>query len=72
MKHEYSITVSPLTQTDGGGWVAIVPDLPGCMSDGETAAAALANAEDAIEEWIEAARATGRPIPKPQPALSPA
>lgn len=70
MKHEYSITVSPLAKADGGGWVAIVPDLPGCMSDGETAAEALANAEDAIEEWLEAARATGRPIPQPQPALS--
>jgi antitoxin HicB len=70
MKHEYSITVSPLAKADGGGWVAIVPDLPGCMSDGETPAEALKNAEDAIEEWIEAARTTGRPIP--QPSLSPA
>ncbi len=72
MKHEYSITISPLAIADGGGWVAIVPDLPGCMSDGDTAAEALANAEDAIDEWIEAARTMGRPIPKPQPALSPA
>jgi antitoxin HicB len=70
MKHEYSITVSPLAEADGGGWIAIVHDLPGCMSDGETAAEALANAEDAIEEWIEAARTTGRTIPKPKPSLS--
>ena len=70
MKLEYSITVSPLAQADGGGWIAVVPDLPGCMSDGETAAEALKNAEDAVEEWINAARATGRPVPEPRPVLS--
>jgi antitoxin HicB len=32
-----------------------VPDLPGCMSDGETPEEALKNAQDAISSWIEAA-----------------
>ncbi|CAK0770758.1 hypothetical protein WCLP8_4630002 [uncultured Gammaproteobacteria bacterium] len=28
--------LSPLSEADGGGWLAEVPDLPGCMSDGAT------------------------------------
>jgi antitoxin HicB len=69
-KADYAITVSPLAIADGGGWIAVVPDLPGCMSDGETAVEALKNVEDAIEEWLEAARAVGRTIPQPKPILS--
>ncbi len=50
---------------DGGGFVATVPDLPGCMSDGETPQEALANVEDAIEAWIEAANDLGHSVPQP-------
>ena len=48
---------------------AYVPDLPGCMSDGKTAYEALQNAEGAIEEWKDAARSMGRPIPHPDDSL---
>jgi hypothetical protein len=34
-KLEYPVILEPLPQGDGGGFVALVPDLPGCMSDGE-------------------------------------
>jgi antitoxin HicB len=61
----YAIVVQPLAEDDGGGFVATVPDLPGCMSDGETPQEALANAEDAIKAWLEAARELGQAIPKP-------
>lgn len=61
----YSITISPLSNDDGGGFVARVPDLPGCLSDGETPQEALENAYDAILCWIEAARDLGRPVPAP-------
>ena len=30
------MTVSPLSEEDGGGYLIEFPDLPGCMSDGET------------------------------------
>ena len=33
--HGYAIIVEPLSAEDGGGFVATVPDLPGCMSDGD-------------------------------------
>lgn len=61
----YAIIVEPLAAEDGGGFVATVPDLPGCMSDGETPQDALANVEDAIRAWIEAAQELGHTIPQP-------
>jgi predicted RNase H-like HicB family nuclease len=45
-------------------FVADVPELPGCMAHGSSHAEALANAEEAIELWIETAREAGRPIPQ--------
>jgi len=64
---EYPVTIQPLSASDGGGFVALVRDLPGCMSDGETPQEALANVGDAIACWIEAAHEMGRPIPDPTP-----
>ena len=65
MRLDNRIEIVPLSATDGGGYLARVPDLPGCVSDGETPEGALANVGEAIENWIEAARAWGRPIPQP-------
>jgi predicted RNase H-like HicB family nuclease len=64
---DYRIIVEHLSDEDGGGFAAYVPDLPGCMSDGETRAHAIANAEEAIADWIEAATSMGRPVPHPTP-----
>ena len=64
-KLDYPVMIEPLAAEDGGGFLATVPDLPGCMSDGETAEEALASVRDAIAAWIEEARALGRPVPKP-------
>ena len=47
-------------------YLAEVPELPGCLSDGETYEKALENVQKIIEEWIEAAREMGRPIPEPK------
>lgn len=55
----YPVLVSPLSIEDGGGFLATVPDLPGCMSDGDTPQEALSNIQDAIESWIEAAQDMG-------------
>ena len=49
--------------------VVEVPELPGCMADGETYEQAVANAQQVIEEWIEAARELGRPVPEPRGRL---
>ena len=50
-------------------FVVEVPELPGCMADGDTYEQAVANAQQVIEEWIETARELGRPIPEPKGRL---
>ncbi len=50
-------------------FVVEVPELPGCMADGESYEQAVTNAQRVIEEWIETARELGRPIPEPKGRL---
>ncbi len=50
-------------------FVVEVPELPGCIADGETYEDAVANAQVVIEEWIETARELGRPVPQPRGRL---
>jgi predicted RNase H-like HicB family nuclease len=64
-KLDYRVLIEPLAQADGGGFVATAPDLPGCMSDGETPEDALAHVQDAIAAWVKEARTLGRRVPKP-------
>ncbi|WEZ84019.1 type II toxin-antitoxin system HicB family antitoxin [Rhizobium sp. 32-5/1] len=66
---EYEVVISPLSPEDGGGFAAVVPDLPGCMSDGETPEEAVSNVLDAIGAWIEAAQDLGRAVPPPSRRL---
>ena len=65
MIYRYRIALRPLAVADGGGWLAEVPELPGCMSDGETIEEAIANGEDKKRCWIAAVKEAGRPIPTP-------
>ena len=46
-----------------------VPELPGCMSDGDTPEEALSNAAIIVEEWLETAEQLGREIPYPKGRL---
>ena len=55
---------------EDNAFVAEVPELPGCMADGESYGEALANAEQVIREWVETAHALGRPIPQPKGRLA--
>jgi len=50
-------------------FIVEVPELPGCMADGETYEQAVANAKTVIEQWIETARELGKPIPEPKGRL---
>jgi len=52
-----------LYRGEDGYWVAEVPSLPGCVSQGKTKSDAIANIREAIEGWIESAQAHGQPIP---------
>jgi len=54
---------------EDAAYIAEVPELAGCMADGETYQEALANAEVIIREWIETAREIGIEIPEPRGRL---
>ena len=62
---DYRFTVRPLRAEDGGGYLIEYPDLPGCISDGETIEDAIANGRDAKDAWSAAMREAGRPVPSP-------
>ena len=72
MKHqtEYPYELRPLSEEEGGGWLITYPDLPGCMSDGETPEEAIKNGEDALQGWIEAVKEEGWEVPAPSEPLS--
>lgn len=70
MKLEYSVKIERLADSDGGGYLATVPDLPGCMSDGATPEEALKNVQEVIVSWIEATKEWKQDIPKPSTPLA--
>ena len=49
------------------GFIAVVPDLPGCSAWGADEAEAIEQAHDAAAAWIKAAKSAGKPIPAPSP-----
>ncbi len=64
---KYSMIVS--WSSDDNCYLVSVPDLPGCMADGETPQKAVENAQVIIQEWIETAQMLGREIPEPSFSL---
>lgn len=61
----YQFTVRPLSKEEGGGYLVEYPDIPGCMSDGETIEEAIANGREALRDCIDVFRETGRRLPRP-------
>ena len=57
-----------LIPDETGGYVVEVPSLPGCYSQGETEAEAMANLKEAIELHIEDLIAAGEAVPDDVPA----
>ena len=53
-----------IRDSDEGGFVASYPDLPGCITCGETEEEALKNALDAKKAWLEAALEENIEIPE--------
>jgi len=54
-----------LEQDEDGVFVAEVPSLPGCVTQGATRAEALSNVQEAIEGYLESLRVHDEPIPPP-------
>jgi len=63
LKYKYRIYI--YWSEEDNAFIAEIPELPGCMSDGETYEEAIKNAQEAIEIWIETAKEIGREIPEP-------
>lgn len=51
---KHKVVIEPLSEEDGGGFLATVPELPDCMPDGETSQEALDHVYDAIVCCMEA------------------
>ncbi len=64
-RNRYAVQLQPLGEDEGGGWLAEVPDLPGCISDGDTPEEAVRNVEDALHSWVATAEEFGDPVPEP-------
>jgi antitoxin HicB len=62
---EYTFYIRHLSKEEGGGFLIEFPDLPGCMSDGETIEETIENGLDAANCWIEVAKQDNKVVPKP-------
>ena len=62
---DYPFTIRYLTDEEGGGFLIEFPDLPGCLSDGETIEEAIENGQDAMMCWLKTAKESGMKIPRP-------
>ena len=60
MKFNLKVLIEP---NEDGGFTVTVPDLPGCVTQGDTLDEALENAREAIEGHIETLISLGKPIP---------
>jgi predicted RNase H-like HicB family nuclease len=66
-KYKYEVII--YWSDEDESFIAEVPELPGCATDGVTYEEVLSNLEIVIGEWIETAQALGRPIPTPKGRL---
>ena len=65
----YKYEVIIFWSDEDSAYIAEVPELPGCLADGESYEEALKNIGVVIDEWIETARELKRPIPEPRGKL---
>ena len=63
MPHKYAIEI--FFSDEDEGFIAVVPELPGCSAFGETEEEALQEVKVAIDLWLDTARKEGREIPEP-------
>ncbi|HBI44532.1 MAG TPA: hypothetical protein DDY78_17025 [Planctomycetales bacterium] len=59
---KFRVVIEP---DEDGVFVAEVPALPGCVSQGQTRAEAVENAREAIAAYLESLQAHGEPVPPP-------
>ena len=62
--HKYEVVI--YWSEDDARFIADIPELAGCAAHGDSPAEALAEAQEAIDLWLDTAREFGRDIPKPK------
>jgi predicted RNase H-like HicB family nuclease len=62
--HKYEVII--YWSNEDQAFIAEVPELPSCMAHGSTQQAALAEANQAIQLWIDTAKEFGDPVPEPK------
>ena len=63
---DYAINIAPIPEDEGGGYLVTLPNLPGCIADGETIDAAIVEARDAFTAWTMAEREDQGELPAPK------
>ena len=63
MAYQYALVIWYSEEDEA--YLVEVPELPGCMADGETIEEAIQAAQTAVQMWIEAARKLDRSVPQP-------
>lgn len=66
--HKYEVII--YWSEEDSSYIAEVPELAGCMADGDSMLAALENVHVVMNEWIETAKSLGREIPQPKGRLA--
>lgn len=61
MKHYFKVVIE---KDEDGAFIATVPELPGCVSDGKTKKEALNNVKEAIEGYMETLKDMKWSLPK--------
>lgn len=61
----YGVTIRQLAADDGGGWVAQIQEIDGCIADGETVDEALDAVKDMLALWLVSARENHKTVPPP-------
>jgi predicted RNase H-like HicB family nuclease len=69
MKHSPKYEIIIYWSKDDNAYIAEVPELPGCMADGQSYGEVIQNVEVIINEWIETAKSLNRIIPEPKGRL---
>lgn len=61
----YKYVIEIFYSEEDEGYIAVVPELPGCSAFGDTEEGALKEVKIAMNLWLETAKKEGREIPEP-------
>ncbi len=57
--------LNQLSEVDGGGWIASIPELRGCLADGQTPDEAYEELKTVLEFWLQVAKEEEKVVPQP-------